>query len=89
MWRVKEEMGVVCYDRHEKGVYMIQPSSAQQELFCELAESCGSEEISINMSLFASTILYQEEVQHIFTISDYVLCQYIFCTMQYADSARW
>jgi hypothetical protein len=62
VWQLGPTLGVVCYDRKEREVHILQPSEAQQDLLCEQAQNSGPEEISINMTLFASSLMYQEEV---------------------------
>lgn len=62
VWQLGAALGVVCYDRQQREVHILQPSEAQQDLLCEQAENSGPEEISINLTLFASSLVYQEEV---------------------------
>lgn len=79
VWQLGSVLGVVCYDRREREVHILQPSNAQQELLCEQAQSSGPEELSINMSLFASSFVYQEEVRKQNT--DFDLLTFVWCRL--------
>lgn len=62
IWQRGVTMGVVCFDRSQKEIYFLQPSPVEQETLCLPLQAAGREEVAINMSLYATSLTYQEEV---------------------------
>jgi hypothetical protein len=62
IWQRGVAMGVVCFDWSQKEIYLLQPSPVEQETLCLPLQAAGREEVAINMSLYATSLTYQEEV---------------------------
>jgi hypothetical protein len=62
VWQKGIQFGVVCFDRTLRDIHLVQPTSLEQETICLPLQAAGSEEIAINMSLYSTSLTYQEEV---------------------------
>lgn len=62
IWQKGINFGVVCYDKIKQDIYMIQPTQVEQETITIPLQAADVEEIAINMSLYATSLTYQEEV---------------------------
>jgi hypothetical protein len=66
VWQRGVSMGVVCFDcgasTSHREIYLLQPSPVEQETICLPLQAAGAEEVAINMSLFLTSLTYQDEV---------------------------
>jgi len=61
IWQQGNELGVVAFDPELNDVYFVQPSAHQQKILCDELEPAGVTELSINMTVFAMSLMYEEK----------------------------
>lgn len=61
IWQKGINLGLICYDWFGRDIYFVQPSQPEQETLCIPFQAAGREEISINLSLYVTSLTYNEE----------------------------
>jgi hypothetical protein len=61
MWQRGIELGIVAFDHELNDVYFVRPSLHQQKILCDELEPAGVTEMSINMTVFAMSLIYEEK----------------------------
>ena len=61
VWQHNCELGIVAFDPELNDVYFVRPSQSQQKILSDELEPAGVTEISINMSVFMMSLIYEEK----------------------------
>ena len=62
IWQKGIQLGVICFDWFYRDIYFTQPSQEEQETISIPLQCAGKEEVIINMSLYVTSLVYQEKV---------------------------